>query len=174
MLLSDDGDCKYCVLEMKQKMDLSVPGRFPTWLPALLLVVVIAGLGLGIWLVSRDKPNSALPAKKDPPAPMDAELRNRLVGRWHRPDGGYILTITAVREDGTVTAQYANPRPINVARAQLTTGGDRPLLYVELRDGGYDGNHYRLAYNPARDQLVGTYQQVTMNQSFDVFFERLP
>lgn len=152
----------------------AAPSRFPTWLPALLLIVVIAGLTLAIWLINREKPQPVTPARNAAPATLPAEARSKIVGRWLRPDGGYVLTISAVADDGTVTATYHNPQPINVARAQLSSGPQRPLLYVELRDGGYNGNNYRLVYDAERDQLVGTYQQVTIGQTFDVFFERLP
>ncbi|MBE0617519.1 MAG: hypothetical protein IH608_06285, partial [Proteobacteria bacterium] len=36
----------------------------------------------------------------------------RLVGRWVRPDGGYVLELVAIRDDGGVEALYFNPRPI--------------------------------------------------------------
>ncbi len=44
-----------------------------------------------------------------------------LIGRWVRPDGGYTLLIKAVNEDGIIDAEYFNPNPINVSKAQVST-----------------------------------------------------
>ena len=36
----------------------------------------------------------------------------KLVGRWVRLQGGYVITIRAVDADGKLDASYANPRPL--------------------------------------------------------------
>lgn len=99
--------------------------------------------------------------------------RSRLVGRWLRPDGGYILTVEGVGLDGKVTATYKNPNPIHVSRAEAVSKEGQTLLMVELRDRGYPGNYYTLRYDPAHDQLTGVYNHLGIGQTFDVNFTRL-
>lgn len=96
----------------------------------------------------------------------------RLVGRWLRADGGYVLEISAVSAEGRVEATYLNPRPIHVARAEASRGGDIVTLLVELRDVNYPGSTYRLWYDAGRDTLEGTYYQAAQQQTYDVAFER--
>jgi hypothetical protein len=97
---------------------------------------------------------------------------DKLVGRWLRADGGYVLEIRAVSPEGRVEASYLNPRPINVARAQAARGGDLVTLLVELRDVNYPGSTYNLWYDDGRDLLEGTYYQAAQQQNYDVVFER--
>lgn len=101
-------------------------------------------------------------------------MRQRLIGRWQRPDGGYILTIKEITEAGVVTALYNNPNPIKVSRAEAVNRDGQTLMAVELRDTGYPGNYYTLKYEPDSDQLVGIYTHLGINQQFDVNFVRLP
>jgi hypothetical protein len=110
-----------------------------------------------------------------PPAAKDARPEvsfDRLVGRWLRADGGYVLEIRAVSPEGRVEAAYLNPRPINVARAEAARGGDIVTLLVELRDANYPGSTYRLWYDAGRDTLEGTYYQAVQQETYDVAFER--
>jgi hypothetical protein len=97
---------------------------------------------------------------------------DKLVGRWLRTDGGYVLEIRVVSPEGRVEASYLNPRPINVARAQAARGGDLVTLLVELRDVNYPGSTYNLWYDDGRDLLEGTYYQAAQQQTYDVVFER--
>jgi len=106
-------------------------------------------------------------------AAVPEDVRNKLPGRWLRPDGGYIMTIASVAPDGTVAATYENPRPIHVARATVTHAEGKTALYLELRDRAYPGNYYDLTFDPAKDQFVGLYYHLGINQKFDVHFERL-
>jgi hypothetical protein len=106
--------------------------------------------------------------------PAKTDSRQRLIGRWLRPDGGYILAIASVAGDGEVTATYHNPQPIYVARARAAVAGGTVTLYVELRDQGYPDNNYTLVYDPGRDVLGGVYRQLAIGQSFDVVFVRQP
>jgi len=48
----------------------------------------------------------------------------RIAGKWLRPDGGYVLELRDVKEDGTLRVSYFNPRPIHVAKAEWRTMGD--------------------------------------------------
>lgn len=104
---------------------------------------------------------------------LPADIRSKLVGRWLRPDGGYVMTIKSVAEDGTVQVTYENPRPIHVANAFVKQVAAKTSLYVELRDRNYPGNNYELEFDAARDQFVGVYHHLGVQQNFDVYFERL-
>jgi len=96
----------------------------------------------------------------------------KLVGRWLRPDGGYILQLSAPSPDGRLQAEYFNPRPINVARAEWKHQEGYLGAFVELRAPNYPGSTYTLVYDPDRDLLVGIYFQAALQQQFEVFFER--
>ncbi len=96
----------------------------------------------------------------------------KLIGKWLRPDGGYILEFRRVAADGKLEAGYFNPRPINVSKAQATREGDQTKLFVELRDVNYPGSTYTLLYVPQNDQLSGTYYQAAQQQRFEVVFVR--
>lgn len=116
--------------------------------------------------------SSAPPAAALPDSSRSAVGFDRLVGRWVRADGGYVLEIRAVSPEGRVDASYLNPRPISVARAEAAHGGDFVTLLVELRDVNYPGSTYRLWYDPGRDTLEGTYYQAAQQLTYDVTFER--
>jgi hypothetical protein len=96
----------------------------------------------------------------------------RLVGRWVRPDGGYILDIRNAQAGGRLDAAYLNPRSINVSRAEWRREDGRLLVSVELRDVNYPGSTYNLRYVPEQDRLVGAYYQAVQRQTFDVEFVR--
>jgi uncharacterized protein (DUF2147 family) len=97
---------------------------------------------------------------------------NALVGRWVRPDGGYVIDIKAVDAAGKLTASYANPNPLPFCTAEAARDGNALKLYFELRAGGYNGSTYRLAYDAASDQLKGVYYQAVAKQQFEVAFAR--
>lgn len=96
-----------------------------------------------------------------------------LVGRWERPDGGYVLDIRTVRGDGGLEAAYLNPRPIRVSQAKYRAEDGELSVFVELRDVFYPGSTYRLRYEPKTDRLAGRYFQALQGQLFDVEFVRL-
>jgi hypothetical protein len=104
---------------------------------------------------------------------LPSDLRAKMRGRWVRADGGYVLTIQDVAEDGMVTATYANPQPIHIARAQAMTKNGTTSLYVELRDRNYPGNYYVMDFDPIKDQFVGMYNHLGLQQKLEVHFERL-
>ncbi len=110
------------------------------------------------------------------PAPAPAAVKGaKLIGRWLRPDGGYVLEVRAVDgASGRMDAAYLNPRPIHVGKAEAKEEGGKLTVFVELQDVGYPGSIYRLTYLPQVDQLIGTYYQPAVEQSFDVEFVRLP
>jgi hypothetical protein len=148
----------------------------------LLLVIVFFGVAIAVALLILTKyPNEAeqktaisasdSPAKSNAPHVTPDNLR-RLIGRWVRPDGGYVIDIRNVHADGKLQAAYFNPRPIHVSRAQVTQKEGEKIL-VELRDAGYPGATYSLRYNAKHDVLVGLYHQPAVGQTFDVVFVRM-
>ena len=96
----------------------------------------------------------------------------RLVGRWIRPDGGYVLDIRSAQADGRLDAAYLNPRSIKVGRAEWRREEGRLLVFVELRDVNYPGSTYNLRFVPDKDRLVGAYYQAVQKQTFDVEFTK--
>jgi hypothetical protein len=118
------------------------------------------------------RPSTPPPAPA-PPAPTVEEVNvERLVGRWLRPDGGYILEIRRGHANGHLDAVYFNPRPIHVARAEWHRKEGRLQVFVELRDVNYPGSTYTLDYVLKQDRLVGAYFQAVQQQTFDVEFVR--
>lgn len=97
-----------------------------------------------------------------------------LVGRWLREDGGYVLEISSVDASGRLKAAYFNPRPIHVSNAAAVEEGGSVKVGVELTDVNYPGCLYSLVFDPKLDQLLGTYYQAALQQTFEVQFVRLP
>jgi hypothetical protein len=122
----------------------------------ILLTVVAVCVGLWWW--------------KTNPAASEFET---LKGKWLRPDGGYVLEIKQVAKDGKIDAAYLNPKPINVSKADASLEADKIKVFVELRDRLYPGNYYKLTYDAGKDQLVGVYYHLGIQQQFDVIFVRM-
>jgi hypothetical protein len=138
-------------------------------LPALLMAGLVACGGSEAKVARSPSPSiggAGAPARASPP---DA---SRLVGQWMRTDADYTVVIDDVTSDGRIVARYLNPRPINVARAAWKEEAGRLRVLVELRDRGYPGSNYELAYDPASDALYGVYHHLGLNQDFDVSFYR--
>jgi hypothetical protein len=98
----------------------------------------------------------------------------KLAGSWLRPDGGYVIEILEVHDQGTLNARYLNPRPINIARAEWKVEDDRLKIFIKFDDVNYPGSTYTLDYFPDRDQLIGAYFQAVQQQSYYVEFIRQP
>ena len=128
--------------------------------------------GALVWIVFAIM-TGAGPTMIDKPA-IAAEVEPvKVVGRWQRTDGGYIMELTNPTFDGRLTAAYFNPRPINVSRSGWVFEQGNLLVLVELRDQGYPGSTYTLAYQPDTDRLVGIYFQAAAQQQFEVVFQRI-
>ncbi|MBW1788434.1 MAG: hypothetical protein JRK53_17730 [Deltaproteobacteria bacterium] len=109
------------------------------------------------------------------PAPVITEKTadfRELVGRWVRPDGGYVIEIRSIGAGGHMDAGYFNPRPIHVSRAEASLKGDIPQVFIELQGKGYPGSTYTLLYNREQKVFVGTYYQAAMGRNFEVIFVR--
>jgi len=97
----------------------------------------------------------------------------KLVGKWERPDGGYVLELRSVNEEGVFEAGYFNPSPIRVERALAYSEGGKTKVMAILRDVNYPGCTYKLTYDPASDQLFGEYFQAAMGETYQITFGRL-
>ncbi len=105
-------------------------------------------------------------------APAVPEAVRKLLGKWVRADGGYVLELKSADLSGVLDAGYFNPKSIRVSRAVWMQGGQGLQVAVELNDVGYPGATYVLTYDAANDKLAGQYTQPQMQQTFDIEFVR--
>ena len=98
--------------------------------------------------------------------------KNNLIGDWVRTDAQYLIRITKINDDGTITAQYFNPNPINVGNATWEENYGNYQIVVEMRDVNYPGSTYTLNYLPDKDILAGEYYQAVEGLRFYVEFTR--
>jgi len=132
------------------------PSR-PWWIGSLIFFFVIVSVGLLYWhKVAGDQQ-------------MDPAI---MTGRWHRPDGGYLLELGGVGPEGSMNAAYFNPRPISVSRSAWQRKDGWLEVFVELRDVNYPGCTYTLVYQPETDRLHGICYQASLGQMFEVEFAR--
>jgi hypothetical protein len=152
--------------------------RFPViWVSLVIGVAVGAAILVMVNLRSNgqnqtSKSDASLPEVQTTAALDKDQGFENLIGRWLRPDGGYIIEIRGIEADGRMDAAYLNPRPINVARAEASWKKGRQEVFIELQDTGYPGSTYTLDYNPAQDAFTGVYFQATLKQAFEVVFVR--
>jgi len=146
--------------------------------PPLLLIAHLVAVFVA--LVACEKKDAAPPAASQaasdtntPATPVVKPEFAKLVGKWQRPDGGYVIEIKSVDPIGKLQVAYFNPNPINVSRAAAYQKDGGVKVFVELRDVNYPGSTYNLAYDPQSDQLFGQYFQAAMQETFDVTFGRL-
>ena len=150
--------------------------RRPRW-PMVALVLAV-GLGAVVYLYVRgmnDAPRNSGPETKPSSIGSSAGVDGlqQVIGRWRRPDGGYILEIRSVDAKGNLAAAYYNPRPIQVSRAEGSVSDDGLKIFIELRDVGYPGATYALRYDPEKNLLAGYYHQPAVGGTFDVIFKRV-
>ena len=134
-------------------------------------MLAAVGLTAGIWLFQSKPAGRIVGDQSGELTPRPEDFRP-LIGRWVRPDGGYVLDIRAVDAAGRLDANYYNPRPINVAQAEAKRVGNALRVFIELRDTGYPGATYTLTHNPQNDGLFGFYHQPAAGQTFEVVFVR--
>lgn len=143
----------------------------------MLLVAVVSVAALTAYYFFRNRIGTD--RSKVPVAASNADAQDAvhgfqpLIGRWRRPDGGYVIDIRGIDDDGKIEAGYFNPRPINVARAEASRDADGLKVFVELQDVGYPGATYSLIYNPRQNVLEGLYYQPAAGQTFEVMFAPL-
>jgi hypothetical protein len=137
---------------------------------------LVALCGLLVSCGSKTEPPPPPPAPQTNAAPstgtVSPELA-KLLGKWERPDGGYVLEVKSVDPSGKVDAAYYNPNPINVSRGAAWREKGVSKLVVELRDVNYPGCTYTLEYNPQSDQMAGQYYQAAVQETYEVVFSRL-
>jgi hypothetical protein len=148
---------------------------------AIAIVTLGAIVAVAVWLVRSQLPaheaaevTTATTTKPSQLAPTGRTSEfQAILGRWQRPDGGYVLQITNADENGKLDAAYFNPKSIHVSRAQALRDGSALKIFVELTDANYPGSTYTLRHDPNGDQLKGIYYQAALGQQFEVIFERL-
>ena len=168
MSRSKDGKKKPTGSGRRQAEDEGKSARVSRILVGLAVAAAIAGIYL---VFMRQGPASKGTESTARPAEGSADF-GVLVGKWMRPDGGYIISVQGVDPDGRVDAGYFNPRPINVSRAEASAEGKTIKLFIELQGVGYPGSTYELVYDPKNEVLFGIYFQAAMQQRFDVVFVR--
>jgi hypothetical protein len=117
---------------------------------------------------------ASTPATAPAPAKAVPDAVRKLLGRWVRSDGGYVLELRNADISGVVEAGYFNPKSINVSRAIWMQGGAGLQVVVELNDVGYPGATYVLSHDAQNDRLTGQYTQPQMQQTFEIEFVRQP
>ena len=138
-----------------------------------LVVAVLAGAAsLVVYHFRPTEPDPMPVSEAAAPKSNPAVEFHKLIGRWVRTDGGYVIEIRHIDPGGKMTAAYFNPRPINVSQAEVSRKKGGLEVFVELRDTGYPGSTYTLTYNPRQDMLTGIYFQATIGQTFEVIFVR--
>ena len=133
-------------------------------------------IGAVVWKFSHNTSESARISSRQPtsrlktdPADIQSDF-NDLIGRWIRQDGGYVIEIRSIDANGKMDAGYYNPRPINVSVAEASKDNNIVKVFIELRDVGYPGSTYSLAYIPSENMLIGIYYQAKLGQTFEVIF----
>jgi hypothetical protein len=162
----------------QERPKVSEARRWRTRDGVLLVSMLAVGMliGAGYWNYgggATEPPASpAVVAERSGDSTVASDDYGKLIGKWARTDGGYVLDIKSVERSGAMEAAYLNPKPIRVARAEAKSDGTTIKAFVELRDVNYPGSTYDLVYEPQRDQLVGVYFQAVEQRNFDVSFRR--
>jgi hypothetical protein len=154
--------------------------RRNSWAAAVLLIAAVGALAVYLFFSAQNDskgPNISISEHGQANLETDSGVSTHdfhpLMGRWVRPDGGYVIAIRAIDAQGKVDAGYYNPRPINVSGAHVSKRGSESRLFIELRDTGYPGSTYTLTYSPDKDLLVGIYHQAAQDQNYNVVFFRM-
>src|SRR5262245_22025934 len=145
-----------------------MPFRRFVWL----CVLVSAAPGCRPRETAGTPPATAVSASPVPVSDASADP-SRLVGRWLRSDSNYTIAIAGATADGKLDAQYLNPNPIHVSKAEWRAYAGNLLVLVELTDRNYPGNFYTLTYDPGSDSLSGVYHHLGLNQELEVAFSRV-
>ena len=106
------------------------------------------------------------------PSRKEVADNNLLVGTWLRTDASYLIKINGVNNNGTLDAQYFNPKSINVGSAVWEENYGNLKMTIVLQDVNYPGSKYTLNYLSDRDILAGEYFQAVQGSTFYVEFTR--
>ena len=131
------------------------------------IIVLAALIVIGLKTLTKTEQTITTPQSKS----VVVNPRN-LAGRWLRPDGGYVLVLSNIGDDGSLDAAYYNPKPINVALAGWRWTDNHLQVYVEFDDVNYRGSNYNLTYLEREDRMVGNYYQAMLKQNFTIQFVR--
>lgn len=156
-------------MDKANKASKSIQKNRKKWLVPVICLVFM-WLSAAVVYAETNEPSEETAAKKS--QKKETPDFNRLIGSWVRPDGGYVIEISKIHPDGKTEAAYYNPRPINVAKANVSEIDGMLGLFIKLQDQGYPGSTYALKYDPEHDAMVGIYYQAVMKQSYDVVFRR--
>ena len=132
-------------------------------------IAIFSTISLAIILLVVFLNNSSRDVVKSEEKSVDKSL---LVGDWIRTDASYLIKISKVNNDGSLEAQYFNPKPINVESANLEESYGNLKVTIVLRDVNYPGSRYALSYLQDRDILAGDYYQAVQGLNFYVEFVR--
>jgi hypothetical protein len=135
--------------------------------------LVLGGLLCAVVVSGGACSRSEAPAPEAAKPAATATKFDKLLGRWARSDGDYMLELRAATAAGQLTAGYFNPSPINVEKAEARAEGGDLKVFVVLRDINYPGCTYQLTLDAQRDVLFGTYFQASQQQSYEIAFTRL-
>jgi len=127
---------------------------------------ILVWLCAAVFLLTRDG------AAGEPPETAGFSEAKLLEGSWIRTDGGYVLELHNIANDGSLTASYFNPQSIKVFQSFWTTDEGALAVFIELRDVNYPGSKYSLRYDPAADRLQGRYFQAIEQQLYEIEFVR--
>ena len=143
-------------------------------LPRRLVWLCVFGAAATACRPSETARTSPAPATSPSPVPVADAASDpaRLVGRWLRSDSDYTIAIAGATPDGKLDAQYLNPNPIHVSKAEWRGYAGKLLVLLELTDRNYPGNFYTLTYDPGSDSLSGIYHHLGLNQEIEVSFSR--
>ena len=130
-----------------------------------LLAAAFILIGAAVFFLLNNESGTSTSGRKD----VD---KKALIGDWIRTDASYLIRISKVNNDGTMTAQYFNPNPINVGSASWEESYGNLKIMIELRDINYPGSKYTLSYLSDRDMLAGEYYQAVEGLTYYVEFMR--
>jgi len=140
----------------------SLPGFSGVQIVFLLILLIVISLLVG----------SLVAYKNHKAVKHNSKNISKLIGKWVRPDGGYVIKISSIHSNGNIDVAYFNPNAINVEKAYTASRRNNVQLYVELNDAGYPGSKYYLVYKPQKDILQGIYFQAHDHEFYNVFFLR--
>ena len=124
---------------------------------------------------SEPETNTRLPDAAVSPVPSVKSAKgemSKLVGRWLRPDVGYVLEIQKVGADGKLDVIYSAPRPVQVGKATATQSGGVIKVIIEIKDPSLAGSTYTMTFDSQAERLNGVYHQAALGENSDIFFVR--